>query len=97
MNKDICGFCFQEFDARAGGYAYDIRACDACISNSPKPSVYLIWSLEHEGWWGPSHVGYFKEREKAGFYSFQEALKIVKGANIGLHDIPNEAMIKFHE
>lgn len=56
---------------------------------------WLIWSLEHEGWWGPNHNGYLKERRSAGLYSFDEALKIVKDANIGLHEIPNEAMIKY--
>lgn len=98
LHNDICGLCEGEFDDRVGGFVQGIRACDSCISKlSRDDDMFLIWSLEHEAWWGPNHRGYFKEREKAGLYSFEEALKIVKGANIGLHDVPNEAMIKYEE
>lgn len=55
---------------------------------------WLIWSEEHRAWWGPNHNGYVKNRKDAGRYEYTEALKIVKGANIGLHNIPNEAMIQ---
>jgi len=57
-------------------------------------NLWLIWSIEHNAWWCSNHNGYTKERSKAGAYTFKEALKIVAGANIGLHDTPNEAMIK---
>lgn len=56
---------------------------------------WLIWSNEHAGWWKPLRKGYTKLREEAGRYTYREALEIVSGANIGLHDIPNEAMIKY--
>lgn len=35
------------------------------------------------------------KRSEAGLYSFEEAEKIVESANIGLHDTPNEAIIKY--
>lgn len=41
----------------------------------------------------PDHQGYGNSRKHAGRYTYEEALKIVKGANIGLHNVPNEAMI----
>lgn len=55
---------------------------------------WLIWSIEHGMWWGENDNGYVQQRNKAGRYTFERAMKIVSGANIGLHDIPNEAMIK---
>lgn len=55
---------------------------------------WYIWSLEHNGWWKPNHIGYTPHKSQAGTYTYEEALKIVKNANIGEHDTPNEAMIK---
>lgn len=55
--------------------------------------VWIIWSEEHRAWWAPNHRGYVKNRNKAGRYSFEDATKIVSGANIGLKDVPNEAMV----
>ena len=37
---------------------------------------YLIWSVEHNGWWGSARRGYFRELSKAGRYSHAEALAI---------------------
>lgn len=54
---------------------------------------YIIWSEEHRAWWGENRCGYVTKRSEAGRYTFKEALEIVEGANIGLRDIPNEAMI----
>lgn len=38
--------------------------------------VYLIWSHEHGGWWGPGRAGYVRSISKAGRYSRDEALTI---------------------
>lgn len=58
---------------------------------------FLIWSMEHNAWWMPNERGYTPSREEAGRYSFEEACKIVKAANIGLsrgyQKNPHEAMI----
>lgn len=56
--------------------------------------LFIIWSIEHDAWWCPMHRGYTKERRNAGTYTFEEALRIVKDANIGLNNTPNEAMIE---
>lgn len=55
---------------------------------------YLIWSIEHEAWWMPNRRGYTRSRKEAGKYNEEDALSIVKNANIYSTDIPNEAMIE---
>lgn len=60
-----------------------------------KINRWLIWSIEHKAWWRPAHAGYTELKSDAGSYSYEEALDIVKGANINNNDIPNEAMIAF--
>ena len=34
---------------------------------------YLVWSFEHDAWWGPNHCGYTNDIDKAGRYTAQEA------------------------
>ena len=55
---------------------------------------WRIWSIEHNGWWKPNGDGYTTEKEKAGKYSYEEAVDIVESANINGLDTPNEAMIR---
>ena len=55
---------------------------------------WLIYSLEHNGWWLPAERGYTLEKAKAGVYSYERACQIVESANINNLDVPNEAMIK---
>lgn len=57
-------------------------------------TYYKIWSNEHKGWWKPNHSGYTPNRMEAGAYTETEARQIVEGANIGLKDVPNEAMVE---
>jgi hypothetical protein len=40
---------------------------------------YLIWSNEHEGWWGPGRCGYTR-LGKAGVYTRAEAIQICADA-----------------
>jgi hypothetical protein len=47
----------------------------------PEP-VYVIWSFEHEGWWGPGWRGYTRNLAKAGRYTGEQAAAIVAQANI---------------
>jgi hypothetical protein len=61
---------------------------------NPQPRNYLIWSIEHSAWWKPNQIGYCDKRENAGRYTLSEASAIVREANIGNNDIPNEAMIQ---
>ena len=42
---------------------------------------WLIWSTEHQAWWKPNQFGYTRNIEKAGHYSYNEAVKICKSAN----------------
>lgn len=57
---------------------------------------WLIWSIEHNAWWAPNEQGYTPYRSMAGKYSTEDASRIVKSANIGELNIPNEAMIIFN-
>lgn len=41
-----------------------------------KTDRYLIWSHEHNAWWGPNQSGYTTDVEQAGRYSFDEAAEI---------------------
>lgn len=54
---------------------------------------FLIWSEEHRGWWAPGRHGYVQERAAAGRYAFDEAIDIIRGANIHKNDVPNEAIV----
>lgn len=42
---------------------------------------WIIWSIEHGAWWRPESRGYCVELAGAGVYSYEEAVKIVTGAN----------------
>lgn len=55
---------------------------------------WVIWSIEHGAWWGPNHRGYVYVYDQAGEYTYDEALKIVQGANRVITNDPHEAMIK---
>jgi hypothetical protein len=42
----------------------------------------VIWSIEHDAWWGPGRRGYTRELAAAGRYTRQEALEILERANL---------------
>lgn len=63
-------------------------------SNNVKIRLFKIWSIEHQAWWSSGSRGYTEKRSDAGLYVFEQALKIVEEANIGLNNIPNEAMVE---
>ena len=44
---------------------------------------YLIWSVEHEAWWGPERSGYYGSIASAGRYTREEALRICISAMPG--------------
>jgi len=44
---------------------------------------YLIWSNQHNKWWGANHSGYTSFVERAGRYDLNEAIKICNAANYG--------------
>lgn len=41
---------------------------------------YLIWSNEHNAWWGPGSCGYAPGLTGAGTYTREEALRICRDA-----------------
>ncbi|MCP4410767.1 MAG: hypothetical protein GY807_24105 [Gammaproteobacteria bacterium] len=44
---------------------------------------YVIWSNEHNAWWGPNNRGYANRLGNAGHYTRDEALKICSNARGG--------------
>jgi len=44
---------------------------------------YVIWSFEHQAWWGPCRLGYVKQLSHAGRYCATEAGKIVTNSILG--------------
>lgn len=42
--------------------------------------TYLVWSNEHNAWWGPGRCGYSPGLIGAGKYSREQALKICRDA-----------------
>lgn len=43
------------------------------MSDEPE---FLVWSAQHDAWWGPGRCGYVKSPSKAGKYSRAQALEI---------------------
>ncbi len=43
--------------------------------------MYLIWSVEHDGWWGPNESGYVNDVALAGRYEKSRANAICVKAN----------------
>ncbi len=70
------------------------QLCDALNREGYGILFFKIWSNEHQAWWRSNQNGYTQNRKKAGIYSKYKALEIVESANIGLNDVPNEAMIE---
>lgn len=43
--------------------------------------AWLIWSVEHRGYWKPGSNGYTEDIQQAGIFDFSEALRICDNAN----------------
>ena len=40
---------------------------------APLMDSFVVWSHEHQMWWGPNHAGYTPDLNKAGRYTRREA------------------------
>jgi len=49
------------------------------MAESEQP--WVIWSFEHNAWWGPDRCGYVSDLADAGRYSHAEVDEIVGAAN----------------
>jgi hypothetical protein len=58
---------------------------------------YLIYSHEHQAWWGPGHCGYTFDDRHAGWYTQEQANAIVTGALDGWHPKPDGSDLLPHE
>ena len=70
----------DEFRAMAGVIAEALR--DAAGPTAPGARSWLVWSNEHEAWWGPNNCGYYADVDGAGRYTLAEALEC---ANLRSH------------
>lgn len=79
---------------------YEIGARDARKATEAewraRVGYWLIWSNEHKAWWKSNEAGYTNDKAEAGVYTFEQACKIVYGANEhrGDKEFPFEAMIR---
>lgn len=61
--------------------------------------IFLIWSFEHDAWWGPGERGYTTNIHQAGQYDQVRAIEICTKANLtGLNEAvvclpPNNALL----
>ena len=51
----------------------------AALEGRMGEQLFVIWSWEHQAWWGPSHSGYTEQLAQAGRYTFDEAADITVG------------------
>lgn len=59
---------------------------------------YLIWSVEHQGWWAVARCGYVDNPLEAGVYDENEANDICRDANIACGEgVVEEIMIPAHK
>jgi hypothetical protein len=62
-----------------------------------KHQLYLIWSHEHNAWWGPEERGYTNFIRAAGRYLKQDAMRICARPAINRdpnHCIPEYAVLR---
>ena len=62
----------------------------AAAHDFPRAGLWLVWSHEHRGWWGPNHRGYVSTVAAAGRYTPQDAARIVAEAESGYEEAVHE-------
>ena len=85
------GVCGRRSNRRQG--TFSLRG--AMARQHRDEGIWLIWSIEHESWWGPARHGYTWNRETAGRYTLEEATEIVRDSNkmVKPGGIPEESMV----
>ena len=64
------------------------RYCGRChVFVDQAPAIWVVWSFEHDAWWGPHRWGYTPDLAEAGHYTQLEAEAIERQANVvALHE-----------
>jgi hypothetical protein len=65
----------------------DARSKPTTENPRSESGMFLLWSIEHDQWWGPGERGYTRELREAGRYPAERAQQIVARGNL----------VKFHE
>ncbi len=55
---------------------------EAAIAIERQTTPHLIWSFQHDAWWGPCERGYVQNSADAGRYRFEIASRIVDDSNV---------------
>jgi hypothetical protein len=83
-----CGAISHHLKDREYGYCgrcHAFTSSDRRMTEEPRDRGssrdWLVWSYEHDAWWGPGRMGYVKDSRKAGRYTYEEAEAICAQAN----------------
>lgn len=80
----ICGACSSpQFHGPLDRPDAEVRAIAAW--NTRAENAYLVWSNEHQAWWGKDRCGYTRQIERAGRYERAEAMSIAGTRDGGWH------------
>lgn len=65
------------------------------MMKSALPDAWLIWSNEHNAYWGPNHCGYTRDIDQAGRYQQSDADSVCAAANAHLppKSLPHEIRV----
>lgn len=55
--------------------------------------VWLVWSREHDAWWGAHHSGYFTDIGSAGRYTLVDAIECCGSRSRNRKALPPESII----
>jgi hypothetical protein len=59
------------------------RAEIAALDQTKKLPLYVVFSFEHQAFWGPGRYGYVQDLAQAGRYSHADAIDISRNAIAG--------------
>lgn len=100
----INGVFISSKTAAACGYTYDGKFN---MDEKPDPAlprqcqdnadVYLIWSVEHQKWWGPRGTGYAGSISEAGRYSHRQAIDLCLAAIPGSRGVLPELPVNAND
>ncbi len=74
--------CEIDFIAGFSKRTYELANEWAALLRGPS---WIVWSNEHEAWWGSNRSGYYENVADAGRYTYAEAVEICKSRSECVH------------